>query len=610
MQKSVRGIRVDGPTDHRLVAGARDRFLTESSVVDSSVAEDSAPDLRVRRMIAASWQRSRDSFVDIDRIRVPFIRDPDLDTPLHRSASLILDNLGEQLKGEPVSIILTDQAGIILDRRSPAREMANALDRVRLVPGFSYAEQFAGTNGIGTALSSGRPALVDGREHYTHELGQFACAGAPIKHPTRGKIVGLLDLTSWCTSPGAMLTALAIATATQIEQELLAQTGMRELALFSEYVRSCQQSNGPVLALNNDVVMSNNQLRRILDLAEQEALVGYAIDTMQSAPHERMRTITLPSGRTAHLRYTPIQCEDGLAGGVFRVRVDHLELEAKAGVVLSGRPAPAIVLPGLVGSGPVWSRCVSQLDSRYRAGDWIALEGEPGTGKRSLLQAAHRLHNPSALFRVFEPPTAEDFEGWLGLLGECLDRPNAFVVLVEAEKLSAEQATTVGELLSEASTDPDNHARVAMTISSEANTPLRTIFTRTVDVPSLRHHIDDLPELVAQLLAQIFKGVKLECSPQVLSQLARLNWPGNVTQLKGVLRYVVQHRRSGVIELADLPPECRTSGRRVLSPIEALARDAIINALRDKGGNATAAAKMLGMSRATIYRRIREYDIT
>jgi transcriptional regulator of acetoin/glycerol metabolism len=96
----------------------------------------------------------------------------------------------------------------------------------------------------------------------------------------------------------------------------------------------------------------------------------------------------------------------------------------------------------------------------------------------------------------------------------------------------------------------------------------------------------------------------------VLAQFCRLNWPGNVSQLRGVLRYVLQHRRAGTIELADLPPECRSTSRRRLSPIEALERDAIVEALRDKGESPTTAARTLGMSRATIYRKIRQYDIS
>src|SRR6266545_4979555 len=161
-------------------------------------------------------------------------------------------------------------------------------------PGYSYAEEHAGTNGIGTALSSARPALVDGREHYTGQLGQFACAGAPIHHPTRRSVVGILDLTSWAHAPGAMLMALASATARQIEEELLAQTDLREFALFQEYLKACQQSGGPVLAVNHDVVMMNEHVRTLFDAVEQQALLSYAAETIRPDERTVTRTVELP----------------------------------------------------------------------------------------------------------------------------------------------------------------------------------------------------------------------------------------------------------------------------------------------------------------------------
>jgi transcriptional regulator of acetoin/glycerol metabolism len=83
-----------------------------------------------------------------------------------------------------------------------------------------------------------------------------------------------------------------------------------------------------------------------------------------------------------------------------------------------------------------------------------------------------------------------------------------------------------------------------------------------------------------------------------------------VEQLHQVLRKVVTKRRSGVVELRDLPPECWAISRRVLTPLEAIECDAIVNALLDTDGNKVAAARLLGMSRATIYRKIRGYGIT
>ena len=65
-----------------------------------------------------------------------------------------------------------------------------------------------------------------------------------------------------------------------------------------------------------------------------------------------------------------------------------------------------------------------------------------------------------------------------------------------------------------------------------------------------------------------------------------------------------------MIELRDLPPECRSTTKRVLSPLESMECDAIVEALLDSGGNKVEAARRLAMSRATIYRKIRDYGIS
>lgn len=589
--------------DERTIARARERFLSR----------DGEPNAQVRQMIHASWVRSRENNVNIDLISTPYIRDPDLEAPLCRSAAPILDTLGAQLQGESVSIILTDHAGLVLDRRCSGMDIIRRLDAVQLAPGFSYAERFVGTNGIGTALSSGGVTLVDGREHYSQELGQFACAGAPIRHPTRGHLVGVLDLTTWSHAPGAMLTALASATAKQIEQELLAQTGLREYALFQEYMKACQQSHGPVLALNNDVVMSNDQFRQLLDPAEQEALIGYAMDSMRDDVRPLVRSVELPTGRLAHLRCKPAHCQTGVAGGVFRIGLGaHQASPRCGGSPLPGREPRSPELPGLVGSTPSWIRCGQQIDSCYQVGDWIAVEGEPGVGKLALLRAVHRRHNPAVRFRVVHPPVPGGLQDWLTSLSEDLTLPDAMIVLIHAEQLDEPDAAAATDLLIEqaAGLEVGLRPRIAITLGGPMPSAFRSIFPRTVEVPALRHRLPDLGALVSHLLTQLPNGDRLTCSPQALAQLTRLNWPGNVTQLRAVLVQVVRHRRTGTIELADLPPECRSTSRRMLSPIEALERDAIVTALLDNDENPTKAATALGMSRATIYRKLRQYGVT
>ena len=91
--------------------------------------------------------------------------------------------------------------------------------------------------------------------------------------------------------------------------------------------------------------------------------------------------------------------------------------------------------------------------------------------------------------------------------------------------------------------------------------------------------------------------------------LLRSNWPGNAEQLWQVLRQVVQHRRTGTIHPADLPPECWSVSRRLLTALECIQRDAIVQSLLDHHGSKVKEAGSLSMSRATIYRKSHEYGI-
>jgi sigma-54 dependent transcriptional regulator, acetoin dehydrogenase operon transcriptional activator AcoR len=134
-------------------------------------------------------------------------------------------------------------------------------------------------------------------------------------------------------------------------------------------------------------------------------------------------------------------------------------------------------------------------------------------------------------------------------------------------------------------------------------------FTHTVTVPALRHRIEDLEELVPMLLRELTRGADVRLAPEAIRQLNKLPWPGNITQLRNVLAETVALQRCGTIGVDKLPPECRSVARRRLTQLEALERDAIVRSLQENEGSKADAAEALGMSRATIYRKIKEFGI-
>jgi transcriptional regulator of acetoin/glycerol metabolism len=134
-------------------------------------------------------------------------------------------------------------------------------------------------------------------------------------------------------------------------------------------------------------------------------------------------------------------------------------------------------------------------------------------------------------------------------------------------------------------------------------------FANPVVVPPLRYRTEDLHELVPFLLDQLAPGSDARCEPEALQVLLHNQWPGNVEQLSRVLRAALARCRGGRIASADLPAECHTVTRQVLTRWQWIERDAIIDALLEARGNRTEAAAKLGMSRATFYRRINAFGI-
>ena len=597
-------------TDGERLAKTRERFLTADSFEPN----------HVRDTILASWWRSRHWNVAADRIELNYIRDPNLDTPLTRNALPVLRNLRDNLDGQPISVILTDAAGVVLVRLTGDRDLERHLDSVQLAPGFSYAEEFVGTNGIGTALEGGRPMHVFGHEHYAENLEDLACAGVPIHHPTSGKTIGAVDLTCWRRDADPLLVALAKTTADQITQALLTDSSAREFELLSEYLRACKRTAGIVLALNNDVVMMNDYARHVLDPADQVVLLGQAADALASRQPGPV-TVELPTGIKARLHCRPVGREGRPAGGVVHVKL--VDWGTRQGVDTG--PQARMFLPGLVGTGPLWLRACHQVDAVYGASEWLALEGERGTGKLALIRAVHQRRNPARHFQVLDAADAGDPDWPARVRAELLDGEGD-VVIRHVDRLKIRRLDALTTALDEALAAGRQHSLwVAITLSEGSADPggwppgtpqtggdlaeLLRSFPSTVEMPPLRHHSEDLHELVPFFLTKLNRPGQLICSPEAMQLLLRSSWPGNTEQLWNILKQVVQHRRTGTIHPNDLPPECWTVSRRLLSPLESMERDAIVQSLLDHEGNKVKAAKSLGMSRATIYRKIHEYRI-
>lgn len=554
----------------------------------------------IRPFIQVSRERSADYQVDEDHPSPLFVEPSQDESTFLRAAAPVLASLAAELINEPVCFVLTDHRGVVLQRVGGNSALLKSLDKVHLAPGFCYTEAEVGTNGIGTALEVGAPVLVDGSDHYAGNLRAFACAGSLITHPTTGALLGLVDITTARGNSNPLLLSFANLAAKRIRERVLEVSTELDAALLAVYYAACQHSGGPVLAVSSNVFMMNALVERHFDAHDQTALIGQAKEAIgMMSPTTLMAD--LPSGLTARLSYQPTLVGDVLAGGVIQIK-DHRP---------ASREQRAVALTGLAGTSAVWRRVSHELVDAFAHSRWVVVQGEPGTGKLALIEAAHR---HSARPRILAVVDAADVSvDVVEQVSADLDS-GADVVIRRAHLLDRQQLDDLSDVFQEAETwSSESDPWVALTTiggteQEHSFVHLLHFFSRTVEVPALRHHFEDLPDLVRTLLNRA-GAPHLALSKQAMNQLMRVSWPHNVEHLQTTLHSLVRTRRSGVVEVEDLPAECLTTTRRNLSRMESLERDAIVAELAHHGGDKNAAATTLGMSRATIYRKIRDFGI-
>jgi transcriptional regulator of acetoin/glycerol metabolism len=356
-----------------------------------------------------------------------------------------------------------------------------------------------------------------------------------------------------------------------------------------------------VLAIGGDVVLMNLYLRQALDAADQTALLDHAAE-MTRTSFTTTAVATLPSGTSVK-----ISTAERIAVGV---RSDSVVFHVSLHIAESAPVRGGLPIPRLAGRSSSFRRSCQQVERCYRDREWVVIEGERGSGRTRLGQAVAQFVTPERAIRVLRAEnfaTAELFVAELEAETDCEDFA---VVVANVDELADDALQPLATVMQ----TRVGRGWIATTTSTERNSPMVDMlvlpfFTHTVSVPALRHRIEDLEELIPMLLGELTRGdVRLDS--ETMRQLNKLPWPGNVAQLRNVLAEAVTRQRSGVIGIDKLPAECRSLTRRKLTRLEAMERDAIVRGLSENDGSKVDAAEALGMSRATIYRKIKDFGIS
>ena len=141
----------------------------------------------------------------------------------------------------------------------------------------------------------------------------------------------------------------------------------------------------------------------------------------------------------------------------------------------------------------------------------------------------------------------------------------------------------------------------------------------TVNLPPLRERRDDIPLLVRTFLEEFNrennKQVR-DLTPEALNVLMAYDWPGNVRELRNAVEQMVVLARADRLTVRDVPAAVRggadltkISVVRTGMTVEEAERQLIIQALKDTGGNRTKAAQKIGISRRTLHRKLKQFNL-
>jgi transcriptional regulator with PAS, ATPase and Fis domain len=141
----------------------------------------------------------------------------------------------------------------------------------------------------------------------------------------------------------------------------------------------------------------------------------------------------------------------------------------------------------------------------------------------------------------------------------------------------------------------------------------------TVHLPSLREHRSDIPQLVHCFLDRFASAESIQVTPAAMKSFLQYEWPGNVRELENCIARAVDLGDHRLIDIVDLPPSicgAQDAGMKgddaaalSTTALADLERITILRVFEQAGGDKALAGRMLGISRATLYRKLKRYNI-
>ncbi|NIJ12553.1 transcriptional regulator of acetoin/glycerol metabolism [Saccharomonospora amisosensis] len=575
------------------VREAKRRVLTSDPF---SVDPADHPD--VRPQIVASWRRSMLAGVDPEARHYEIDESFQPGTRLGAVAQPIMNRLQGEISDLSCWGFLADRACRLLTVVVGDFPQAARVHRQNLRPGMCFAEEVMGTNGMGCAHETQRAFLISGAEHFRSDAEILTTTGVIIRDPLTKRYVGTLGAHCLREYGTTALLPLVVEIGRSIEAQLLESRSDGEREFFDAFTAARRRNRAPVVGVSRQLCVVSTRARALVHEADEEMLRLLAKEAGSRSGTVRRN---LSSGVTVTIRVHPVPQPNGEFAAILVLQpVGERTGGRRGGSRASEEP--------LADFRAAMRRAIGQRRPTL-------LTGERGCGKRHEAQAllratAHPGAHPDDVVELDGAHARLDPNGWLRRLTAAMRAGDASVLLAHVTDLPTELASPVVSLVRDSrvpliATADDDEAQ------DRAALLVRESFPVLLTVPPLRDRREEFATLCASLLAQVSEPGEEPptLTRRALAALLASDWPGNLRQLSQVLSSARVRVAGPVIDLADLPSHYhRHQQAHPLDEVRNAERRVLLAALREAGGDRAAAARKLGISRATVYRKLKRYE--
>lgn len=619
----------------------------------------------VRPDIYASWQFSQKSGVKMNMSRLPaplpmerVIKSSDA---LNKYRELGLQQIyafSTLLKDSGYVGFFTDNDLMIIKQHGDD-SLLEELKARNITLGAILQEDLVGTNAVAIAHRSGEQNWVIGTEHYSRVFHEYACAAVPLRD-AHDRCMAFLMLISHIDNVDLLGMGVIEYFATSVEGNFKLEERNKKLLMMNKLIKlAMEQYPYSLMSLDEEgkILTINDQAHIILGL-EADKVIGRPLaqvspgfkDILNASKisstidWQEVFNIPTPHGKqNFRLSSHPVKNGDKIIGAVVSIQ-ESKSIHRMVNRIASSQAR--FVLADLIGNNTqfIENKQIAEMASKGNSN--ILLLGESGTGKELFAHAIHSASKRaneafisvncaaipreligSELFGYVEgaftgalkggsPGKFELANGGTIFLDEIGEMPMDMQVVLlrtleerRVSRLGSKNSTPIDVRIIAATNRNLKKAVAEHSFRLDLYYRLNVI---TINMVPLRDRLDDLPLLINYFLIKYCSDLNKRIAgvaPEVMELLYQYDWPGNIRELGNVIERGVTLAKTDMLLAEDLPQDIieAVSVKSIgLERSKQSEKDLIQELLRTCGGNKTKAARKLGISRATLYRKLQQ----